>query len=580
MADTRTDEQKVKDAEATLRILESIRKDYEPEIDEIIKFVNHGRRTIADKDRKGQRTGQDVYDGSVISAKNILRDGICGYSVSKANKWFNYYLPGRLNFPRTSGMRAWNGKRLDEYPEVKQWLQDDEYVMDSAFLRSNFYDILPEIVDDAVTIGTVHPFIEEDLDYSRCVFTLPHFREVYFAENRFKKVDTHYRVYSISLRNLMKKFGFDKMLEVDQNFKQALEKNPFEEREVLHATYPREDYNSGKLDGKNKPIASLWCLRSGNKKFLDELGYDESQYMTWRWRTNSDEFCGRSPSWDSMVDILKANQQARTNLRAAHQMVEPAMIAPEDLRGQVNTLPNSWTFTTSNKVSKDYPRRLFDIPGLPYAKDELERTDKIIREHFHVDFFLMLSQAAANKVEMTATQVLEMSAEKAAILGTKISRMETELLNPIHDRVFAIERRAGRIPDPPQILVDLAGGKIEVDYIGPLAQNQKRIFKAQSLRAGVQSVVEMSATWPEAKYAINPIKTTQDMLDAYGFPQKDFNTQDQIDEILLRKQQMEDAQRNVEEGVEIAKAASRFNKTPEKGSPLDAMMNPNQESNV
>jgi hypothetical protein len=571
--DTRTDEEKIRDAEAILRVLQDIRKDYEPDIDDIIKYVNHGRRTITDT-QKGKRTGQDVYDGSVISAKNMLRDGICGYSISKSYRWFNYALPGKLNFPRTSGMRAWTGKRMDEYPEVKMWLEDCEEVMYSAFLRSNFYDVVPEIVDDAITIGTVHILIEEDLGRSRTVFTIPHFREVYIAEDRFGTVDTHYRVYNLSLRQLMEKFGFDKMEEVDQNFKMQLEKNPHQEKEILHAIYPRKDYNQGKLDTKNKPIVSFWMLRSGKKKFLDESGYDESPIITWRWRKNNDEIYGRSPSWDSMVDILKANQQARTNLRAAHQMVEPAMIAPEDMRGQVNKAPGAWTFTSNTKINKDFPRRLFDIPGLPFAKDELERTDKIIREHYHVDFFLMLSQAAANKVEMTATQVVEMGGEKAAILGTRIGRMETEGVNPIHDRSFAIEVRAGRIPEPPQVLMDFGGGKIEVDYLGPLAQAQKRIFKVQSMRAGIQTVTEMSQVWPESRFAINPIKTTQDMLDAYGFPQKDFNTEDEISEILTRKQQQEDAQRAVQEGVEIAKAGSRLTKKPEEGSPIDALMNP------
>ena len=457
MADTRTDQKKAEDAKKILDVLIQIRQPYESMVDEILTFVNHSRQRIKDKDsQRGQKTGIEVYDGTALSALNLLTDGMCGYSVSRSYKNFNYTLPGRLNFPRSSGMRAWSGKRMDELPDVKQWLEDVETVVYSAFQRSNFYDVMPEIVRDAASVGTANVLVEEDIDKGRIVFTVPHFRECYIAEDRYGMVDTRYRVYNLTLRQLLDKFGEDKMKEVFSDFKGMMETNPHQEKLMLHAIYPRKDYDSSRVDSKNMPIGSLWVMIAP-LKLLDEVGYEESPLMTWRWRKNSNEIYGRSPAWDCHVDMMKGNQQGKTNLIAGHKMADPAMVGPEEMRGQVNKAPGSWTFITNNLMEKHYPRPLLTGVQLPFSVDQQDRTDKSIKEFFHVDFFLMLAQAAANKVEMTATQVMEMGAEKAAILGVRIGRKETELDNPIHDRVFAIEKKAKRLPSPPPILFEYAG---------------------------------------------------------------------------------------------------------------------------
>jgi hypothetical protein len=550
-------------------------------IDEVIKYVHHGRRKITDKTMlKGGKTGMDVYDGSAISAANLATDGISGYSFSKSYKWFNYVLPGKLNFPRWSGMRAWSGKRMDDYPDVRLWLEDCEEVMYAAFLRSNFYDVGPEIVREALTIGTVNPLQEEDVVTGRTILTIPHFRECYIAENRFGVVDTRYRLYSCDLRQLADKFGLDQMMKVITGFKDQYEKNPYAEKEIIHAIFPRSDYDPSLLNGSNKPFASWWVLVTP-LKFLydkaryeskDESGYDENPLLTWRWRKNNDELYGRSPSWDAYIDIMKANQQGRTNLIAGHKMVEPPILAPSDLRGKIEDSPRGRTYIDRQFMKDSSPRPLLTGIQLPYGIDAQERTDKIIREHYHVDFFLMLWQAAMNKVELTATQVVEMAGEKAAILGNRMGRMETEWLNPTHDRQFAIETRAGRIPIPPQILLDQSGGKIEIDYLGPLAQAQKRIFKSQAMRAGLQFIGEMSQVYEEVKDLLDPISYGRDYLNSTGVPMRHLRSDDKIDEIRRERQAQLEAQQDVAEGIEIAKAAGKLTKTVEPNSPLDAIM--------
>lgn len=583
MADTRSDDDKAKDALKYQKYLASLRLPFESQIDNIITYVNHSRRKIVDKEaKKGQKTGIEVYDGSAMLAKNLLVDGMVGYLCGRNIDWFAYELPGKFNFPRTSqNMRHWSGKRMDAMPAVREFLQDCSDVSYSAFNRSNFYDIVPEFIGDGATVGTATLIAEEEVGEGRIVFTVPHFRENFIAENQWGRVDTNYRLYKLTLRQLKDKFGLEKMKKIDPNFQTSYDANMHAEKEILHAVYPRSDYDNGKLNGKNKPIASLWVYLSP-LKLIEETGYDWLPKITWRWRKNNDEWYGRSPAWDAYIDIMLSNQQGRSNLIAGHKMVEPPMVGFSDLRGTVNAGPRGWTFIdrmTAKNLSEVVPRPLTTGIQLPYSVEAQGRTEKIIREHFHVDFFLMLYQAAMNKTELTATQVIEMMGEKAAVLGTRVGMLQSEAFGPIHDRVFEIEWAADRMPDPPQILQDLLGVSKSknttappVQYLGPLAQAQTRLTKSRSIQAGLTMIGQVAAIKQEAMDIIDWDGSVKEILDSTGFPAKLIRSETMINKIRTMRKEAQAKQQQIENAPKLAKAAASASKAAQPGSPMEKMM--------
>ena len=579
MDNLQTDREKAKEITDHLAILRLIRQPYEAQIDEVIKYVNHSRRKIIDKDiNKGLKTGIDVYDGTAISAANILTDGLCGYTATPSLIWYKYTLPGKLNFPRTSGMRGWSGKRMDEYPEVREWLTDCEDVTWSAFLRSNFYDVIPEFIKDGVSIGTSTMLIEEDLKKDRIVFTCPHFREGYFAEDRYGVVDTYFRVYKISLRDLIDKFTIERMSKIFLDLTNMLKRNPFEEREVLHATFPRRDISPYRIDNKNMPVASYWIIMDKKNEILGEDGYEELPSVTWRWRKNNDEICGRSPSWDAYIEIMKGNQQGKTNLIAGHKAVDGPMVAVESMRGKIFKEAGATTFVQN--MEREKPEPLLTNMQLPYGIDQQDRTDKIIREFFYVDFFLMLNRAAFEKVELTATQTIGMQAEQATVLSIRTGRLGSEAYNPTHDRVFAIEDRNRRIPMPPdllqeQILLLSRKGrktKIEIDYVGPLAQVQKRLVKYQAIRAGLEFLGSMQQIAPESMDEVNISQIIREGLDSISFPANCLNSDEQRDKIRQVRQQKREMEESIQAAGEIGKVVQRTSKEVQPGSPMEMIM--------
>jgi len=597
----RSDEQKAKDCQKYLQVMADYRIQWEPMIDNIIMYVNHGRRFVQDWNLwDGQQTGQEVFDDSAMLARNMLVDGMVGYLCSRNQPWFALEIPGKFNFPRSVGMRAWNGKRIDSYPQVQQWIQDCQTVMYSAFNRSNFYDLIPQFISDGATCGTAYMQIEEDVPQATIVFTVPHFRECFISENQWGKVDTVYRVYIMTLRQLKQKFGEEKMKQVDDNFQRDYEQNMYATRQVLHAIYPNTDYRSDRIDSKSKQFASDWIYNkggvlqyrsgrvtimdiSGGSKLLQSSGYDTNPMIAWRWWKNDDEIYGRGPSHEAFVSIAQANQMGRTNLITAHQAAEPPLIAYSDLRGAIQRGPAGITYLESNRgdIRARAPMPLYTgVQNLPFNVEYQDRVRQIINQHFHTDVFMMMSQlAASGKSErMVTEQIAELQGEKAAILGTRVGRLQSEAFDPLIYRVYSIEAAAGRIPTPPDILTESVHGPVEIQYMGMLAQAQTRLTKVRAITTGINLLTSMAQVNPTVIDAINFDAAANEVMDAVGFPEELKRPAREIMAIRQQRNQMAQQERTAENFPKIARGAASLAKAPEQGSLVQKLLEPGSEA--
>lgn len=600
----RSDEQKAKDCEKYLEVLAEQRLFWEPQLDNIIAYVNHGRRFIQDKDLwDGQQTGQEIYDDTAMLARNKLVDGMTGYLCSRNQPWFGLELPGKINFPRSSGMRAWNGQRVDSYPQVQKWLQECSEVLYSAFNRSNFYDKNPEFISDGATCGTAYFLIEEDVKKARAVFTVPHFRECYIAENEFGQVDTNYRVYKMTLRQMVEKFGMEEMVKADTNFRKDYERNMYADRDILHAVYPREDYFPGRIDAKGKRWESVWVYRKGGKilgvdgrpgtatggqpkvTLVQEGGYDSMSIVCWRWRKNSDEVYGRGPAHDAFVSIAKANQMGRTNLVTAQRAAEPPLVSYSDMRGAIQRGPNGITYIEANRgdIRTRAPMQLTTgVQNLPFTVEYQDRVEAVIREYFHTDVFQMMSQLAAQgkSERMVQEQVQELQGEKAAILGTRVGNLQTEAFDPIINRMYEIEAAAGRIPMPPDILLSSIHSAVEVQYLGPLAQAQTRLTKVRNIQSGLSLVTAIAQINPTSVDVVDYDQAAKEALEAVSFPASCLREDKQVTAIRQQRNQMQQREQQSETIPKLAGAAAKLAKSPEAGSILQKLMGGGEDASA
>lgn len=549
--------------------LKQVKLVYEGMIDNLLEFCNHTRRQITDKS-KGTVTGAEVFDGTANSANKIQADGFFGNLCSQSLRWFSESLPNKINWPRWSGnMRKYSGKRLDEIPEVKVWLEACDDVMYAAFLRSNFYDEMPVLFRDGGSVGCGNMYKEEDIKQGRAVYTVLHPREYVVGLDYFGRVDTEFRTYSISIRQLVSKFGMDALKDDLPNIEQLHENNPYDERDVVHAVLPREDFDPDKKDNKNKAWASYWYLDSGRKLLL-ESGYDHFPFIHWQFNKDNQGY-GSGPGHEAWIEIKTANQQAMSNLIAGQKMVEPPMVIHNTLRGAVRIGPKGQTFVQDMNMR---PMPLMENINLPYAIEMLDASRKVIKDKWHVDFFMMLSQAAFDRLDITATQVMEMVSEKATMLGTVVGRIASDVLNPVIDLTFYDEQAAGRIPQMPQIMLDsgLTNAKIEVDYTGPLAMAQKRAHSTQGIRQGLTFIGEVAQIFPQAVKKIKWNETIAKALTDFGFPAECLATDDEFNAAMEDEKKQQQGMMEAEQMERMSKILPAAGKAIEPNSPADMLV--------
>ncbi len=560
-----------KDILLRMKQLEAVKEDYEPLFADIAKFVNPRRELIKDSqrfDKKGQRRGKNVYDGTPNSALGIWRDGFQGFMVSESLRWF-----------RAEMNTYW----LNDIDEVRIFLAEYDEAMYAAFRKANFYSILPEWFGDAGSIGTAPLYIEEDIANGRTVHTPIHLREAFIAENRFGEVDVLFRKFMLTARQAVQKFK-DK---VSKTIQDNAKNHPEKLHEFIHAVFPNDDRQLNKLTSDGKKYKSVYMETKGvgqsnqtseaitgsnisndNDGIVQVSGYNIFPYAVWRFRKNSDEIYGYSPAADAIIEIFSLNQIGKSMLKAAHLSVSPALNVPEHMRGNVRIEPDGYNYFENDK---DIISPVQSGINFPIGIDREERLQKLIEDKYRVEFFRAFIGSTREK---TATEITRIHAEQALLLAPQTNRLTTEGLGKVFDIVSDIENRAGRLPEPPQILVDLAAGQqvsIDIRFTGPLAQAQRKLFKLQPIREGMAELGQASVFFPNIFDRVNEFKLSEEILDDSDFPQSIMNSDAEVKEIRDARAAALAQQQALQTAQSMADAVPKLSKKPEEGSPIEAI---------
>lgn len=499
-----------------LTVLKDRRSLFDQLQEDVAKYTIPLRQDWTEDVQQGQKHGNHIWDGTPQGAVTIFTNGMYGNVVSPALPWF---------------MVQSTHSDLNEIASVKEWSQETTKAISRALYSSNFYREMLPFIADWGTIGTSTLYSELDEATQKIAFNAIHPKQIYIATDRFGFVDTVFREYKISLRNAVAQFGLDTLSPTHQNMYKS---DKFKEIKVLHAVYPRVDYDHTRRDVQNKPHASVW-IDMENDKVFRVSGFDDFPYAVGRYAVNTGEDYGRSPAMESLPDIKGLHKIGKDLLQASDLHVNPMYNIPMDQKG----------------VTKIGSKRLHyfvkpDLTVHPVGNngnysvgvDREERKQNNIREAFHVGFFLMLQNAERG---MTATEILERQSEKAIVLAPAVGRLTFEVLDKIIGRVFNIELEAGRISDPPDPILE-RGGDVEVTYLGPLAQVQARLFENRGLVNGLQVVLPLIEIWPEIKDNYNADEIAAVISDSYNMPQKIRRSVEEIIQLRQAKAQAAQAQ--------------------------------------
>lgn len=501
---------------------------------------------------KGQRNNLEIYDGTPVAALNLYASGSQGYLLSSSYKWFSLRIPN---------------ERLMDVREVRIWLSIVEQVLYGLIQRSNFYKEMYSLFRDGGSFGTATVYTYFDPGTKRAWFNTLHPKEVFIAEDDNGEVNTVARYFTMTSRRMYERFRNDDLDEEIAD--EAEDPDEFQtEHEVLHVVEQRMDYDPKKADNKEMKFRSCY-VDVEHEATIRESGYPVNPYGVWRVEKASDEIYGRGPGWTALADIKALYQYTKTDIHAAQLEVNPVLDIPAERLNDIKYVPGG------RNAYEDVNRKIVRVNpplNLRAGLDREERKQRIIEKHFLVDFFMMMSQAQR---EMTATEIRQRQEEKAVMLGPHIAGLNQDVLDRIMDALFRAAWDAGLIPPAPQVLQ--AGGHVEIDYQGPLAQAQRSFFKTEPYRSVLRDITGMvQAIAPVAPSVAagmldnyNWDYITREMSKGDGLPEEAIMDEKVRDKIRQQRAQQAAAAQQAAQLAQVGKAMPGLNQPVQQGSVLE-----------
>ena len=505
--------------------LETERATWEQTWQDIIDYCIYNRYPVIGHREPGEIEHDFIYDSTAYKSLMRLAAALNSMLTNQSSEWFQL---------------TTDDQEANEIPEVAEWLDKVSQEIREAFENSNFYTEVHEMYIDMASIGTGILYIEDSPTPEKDLnFSTRHIREIYMAEDPEGTVDTIFRKFKMTAKQVFQKWG-DK---VSDAVKSDYEKAPDEEHFILHCVYPREERNSSKRDTKNMPWASQW-IEIETRHVLGEGGYEVFPYVVPRWTKTSGEKYGRSPALAALPDIKTLNAMVETLLKTGQKIADPPLQVPEETI-DVDLTPGGINYFDAQLDGRIEP--IIIGANLPITHDLVTELRDSVRDTFYVTQLQLI-----DKRDMTAEETRVRTDENMRVLGPTFGRLQSEFMERLVTRVLNILQYilnvdgTPRIPVPPEVI---QGKQLRLKYMSPLAKAQK-FDEYRSITTTVNIAGQWAGIDPSVLDNINFDVALRMTADLDGTPKKLFNDPETIQAIRQNRAQ----QQQVAQQLQMAEA--------------------------
>jgi hypothetical protein len=479
----------------------------------------------------GQKKNDKVFDSTAESALTRFASVLESILVPRQQTWHNIK-PVDRNLLKDRETKLWFEEannllfRYRYAPEANYPSQQNEIFMSLGAFGTGcmFVDSLP---------------MRKGIRYKAC-----HLSEVFFEENHQGTVDKVYRIFCLTGRQMLQKFGKNVPKEVFEAYASKQE----QEYEVIHCVRPNNDRDPRRIDAKGMAFESIYvCKKHG--VVLEEGGYTTMPYIVSRYVTIPGETYGRSPAMQVLPAIKTLNEQKRTILKQGHRIVDPVLLAYDD--GVIDSFslkPGAINFGGVNAEGRQL------VHALPTGNLSLsEEMMQVERQTINDAFLITLFQILVETPTMTATEVLERSREKAALLAPIMGRQQTEALSPMVEREIDLLVRQRLLPPQTPAMREAGIAAYKVEYDSPLSRMQKAESAAGGLRM-FQYASEIAANTqdPSSLDWFNVDQMVPDLADAQAVPASWMRDPAEVEQIREGRKQQAAQQQMLEAAPSIA----------------------------
>jgi len=476
---------------------------------------------------RGDKRTTLVYDSTGIHANEMLAAGLHGMLTNPASNWFSLRIKN-------------NQSNLADNSESKEWLEQTTNAILSEIAAPDvaFPSHIHEYYLSLCSIGTACMFVGEPTTREGISFRAIHIDEIFIAENADGIIDTVFRVFKMTVRQIVQKWG-EKSL--SPRIQRMYEKKEFDkEVELFHCVYPRDDVDKGKKAATMLPVASVY-IDERDKHVLAEGGFDEMPYMVSRWAKAVGEVFGRSPAMTALPDIKMLQEIMKTTIKAAQKVVDPPLLVPDDgVLGPVRTIPGGLNYYRASSGARIEPLLTGGNIGLSYEM----MND--LRERIRTTFFLDQLQFQGAP-RMTATEVVERTERTLRLLGPTLGRLQSEFLGPMIERIFGVLSRSGRLPEPPE---SMSEQELKIEYVSPLARAQRQT-ETQGIMRTLEFIGPIAGMDPQAAQVIKGADTVRHIAELNGVPPMLLKSNDDLMAEAKAQQEAQAAQQQMMQGAEV-----------------------------
>ena len=436
----------------------------------------------------GSSRTQTLYDGTALDAVDQLAASLLGNLTPTWSQWF--------------GFKPGPDVKPDEIDAVSKVLEESARIIQTHLDHSNFSVEMHQCFLDLAVGGTSTLCFEETPagNMSAFKFSAVPLQDIVLEEGDNGFLNGSYRQLALNISQMKARYGAEA---IPDYILSDGERDTQRKFDVLETILPQNDvyyYNAILTEGTTPTL-----LKTGQ--------FDETPIISFRWMKSPGESYGRSPVMKALPDIKTANKVVELILKNASIAVTGIWQADDD--GVLN--PANIELVPGAIIPKavgSQGLRPLDMPG---RFDVSELVLKDLRSRIrHALLADKLNPLGGGK--MTATEILERSAEMALLLGATYGRLQSELLTPLIKRAYSILRRRGEIAD-----IALDGRFVTLDCRSPLARAQGQ-RDAQNVLTWVQS---MSSLGAESTASIDTKKVTEFLANTLAIP-NDFIKNDVI----------------------------------------------------
>jgi len=544
---------------ARLDDLKTARKNFDTLFDEVQQLVWPDGATFLTKRSPGEKTHQKIYDATATYALDKFEAAMESFLIPRHLRWH--------------GLRAISDE-LNEQREVKTFF---EFLTKLLFQyrerpSAQFYSQMGENLRSLGAYGTGCLYVDESPTKQGFRYRHIPVSRIWIETNYAGIVDTVYHEYPLTARMAAQKWPDD----VPEKAAKALEAGrPGEEQTYLHVVMPNdpEKIDPFSLVPDRHPFIGydIECQTKSvimHESMLDEgalestYGYHELPYIVSRLTVNPNEMWGRSPAMAALPDIKGLQEMMKTLLRSAQKAADPPLLVAHDGRlgrgrRKVRLDSGGLTYGAVDESGRPKIIPLETRARLDIQLEMMEQKRDAIFDAFFVKLFDILNR---DRVEMTATEVVERSKEKGQLITPIVGRQQSEMLGPMIEREISILQRQGGI-EVPQVLLDpdIGGFETEYDTLATRMQQSDEMAAYQRLLAMFEIQIQQDPLLMEVLRAEDAMRT---FGETSGIRATLFRSKDEMAEI--RKQQAQEAQQAqmAEQALPVAQAAKTVAEIP------------------